>query len=120
MEATYEYMPNVTFMDSINIENIGECCLECYNDLGEGYYLWITTSLGMTKVLQYGPETDGITPAYCSYSFQQFQYNEVKIDKLINRFITDPKKVITQIQQVDPCDIMDKLTDLKEFMNGDQ
>lgn len=51
MEATYQYMQNVTYMDSINIENIGECCLACYNDLGEAYYLWVTTSLGMTKVL---------------------------------------------------------------------
>lgn len=116
MEATYKYMPNVSYMDSINIENIGECCLECCNDLGEAYYLWITTSLGMTKVLQYGPELDGITPPYCSYFFQQFQYSEMKIDKLIAKFIGDPKKAISQIQQVDPSEIIDKLIDLKEFM----
>ena len=118
MEATYNYLPTTTYEDSINIENIGECCLECYNDLGEGYYLWVTTSLGMTKILQYGPYYDDITPTYCNYSFQQFQYSEQKIDRTISKFISDPKKAITQIQQVEPEDILDKLIDLKEFMNG--
>lgn len=118
MEATYNYLPNITFMDSINIENIGECCLECYNDLSEGYYLWVSTSLGVTKVLQYGPELDGIPPTYCNYTFQQFQYNDKKIDKLISKFLTDPGKNITQVKQVEPSDIIDKLVDLKEFMNA--
>lgn len=95
MEATYNYLPNTTFNDSISIENIGECCLECYNDLGEAYYLWITTSLGVTKILQYGPYIDGIEPSSCFYSFQQFSYSEMKIDKQISKFISDPRKAIS-------------------------
>lgn len=117
MESTYEYLPNTTFQDSINIENIGECCLACYNDLGEVYYIWVTTSLGVTKILQYGPYLDGLSPSYCSYLFQEFQYNERKIDKQISKFILDPKKAISQIVQVDPGDIVDNLVNFMEFMN---
>lgn len=116
MEGTYQYLPTVTYMDTFNIENIGECAIECCNDLGEAYYLWTTTSLGMTKILQYGPELDGIPPAYCNYSYQQFQYSEMKIDKLIAKFIGDPKKAITQIREIDPEELVMKLVDLKEFM----
>lgn len=118
MEATYNYLPNTTYFDSINIENIGECCLECCNDLGEYYYLWVTTSLGMTKILQYGPYVDSIIPNNCYYSFQQFQYNDQKIDKSISKFISDPKKALSQIRQVEPCDIIDNIIDFKGFMNG--
>lgn len=118
MEATYNYLPTTAYGDSINIENIGECCLECCNDIGEVYYLWVTTSLGMTKILQYGPYYDGIAPQNCLYYYQQFQYNEQKIDRAISKFIGDQKKAISQIQQVEPTDILDKIVDLKEFMNN--
>lgn len=41
----------------------------------------------------------------------------MKIDKLITKFINDPKKCVTQISQVEPGDILDKIIDFKEFMN---
>lgn len=116
MTGSYQYMPTTEYLDQLNIDNIGECCISANTDLGEFYYLWITTNFGMTKILEYGPEMDGITPTFCNCNFMMFQYSEMKIDKRIAKFVSRPG--LTQIQLVDPNEIGDRLVNLMEFMKN--
>lgn len=115
MQGVFPYFQKIDFLDEISIDNIGECCLAVNNDSGIFWYLWITTSLGLTKVFQYGPEMDGLPLSNMSCNYQQFQYSEKKLNYIIRKFLNNTE--CTQIEQINPEDIIDRLIDLKEFMN---
>lgn len=117
MQGSFEYMAQTTYLDTITVDNIGECCIEAFNDLGQSWYLWVTTKLGKTKVLEYGPYFDGIKPDSCYCSFMKFDYSDMKVDRIINKFLNNTSRRITQTKIVDPKDIIDYIVPLKEYMD---
>jgi len=46
-------------MDSISIDNIGNCIIQAFNDDGDSFYLIIRTVLGISRIFQIGPIQDG-------------------------------------------------------------
>ena len=46
----FEYLSQISFMDSVDIDDIGSCCLDVFNDIGEEWILNISTDLGSTKI----------------------------------------------------------------------
>lgn len=118
MKCAFEYLATTTYLDTFEVENIGECCLEAYNDSGEAYFLCISTSLGVSKILEYGPYMDGLVPVYLTYKYQEFTYNEKKLKVIINKFLNDMAKNITQVREVNYDDIKGYFISPKEFMDG--
>ena len=55
MEKTFEYFKEVRANDSITVDNVGDCCLKAFNDDGCIFYLMVKTTMGISKVYQYGP-----------------------------------------------------------------
>lgn len=115
---TYEYLYEVKATGFLEIENIGECCLIANNDFLQEQVLIITTELGKTKIIQFGPVfVDNVqTPTDISYTFSEIDYNEYKIDKRIEKFINDAKFRTTQVKQVALDEALERITDLKEFL----
>lgn len=96
MKNNYQYLRQVSFMDSISVDDIGNVILDGYNDLGERYFLIIRTLLGVSRILEFGPIQPG-AKTFCQCTFQQMDYDEKKIDKIIDKFLND-KKMLTQVQ----------------------
>lgn len=115
MTGRFQYGESISYLDSIDIENIGDCCIEAFNDVGEAYYLVVDTQYGMTKVLEYGPFVQDIVPTFCQVKFSQFQYSEFKIDKIIDRFLSSHN--ITQASEKDVDEIIENLIDPKEYLS---
>lgn len=109
MNANYEYFFVEQAVGSLDVDDIGNCCISANNDLCEFYYLIVKTDYGVTKIIEYGPYVDMMTPSFQTCSFQQFQYSEQKIDKIIAKFLNNPKRNITQAMIVEFEDIEDKL-----------
>ncbi len=103
MKQTYEYMHVVTSMDSICVEDIGNCNLIAFNDEGELWLLSINTYLGNTYVLEMGGIDTNINDisTYFTYKKYCFQYNEKKINGIINKFINNPQRNIIQVEEID-------------------
>lgn len=116
MQASFKYMKHVDYLDSIDVEDIGNCCLIVNDDLYRSWYLWISTSLGITKVLEYGPDLDGIPQKYMSCVYSEFEYSETKLVKLITKFLDKLNGVEVLIS--DPSEISSKILNFREFMNG--
>lgn len=107
-------------MDSIEIEDIGNCIIKGFTDDGDYYYLLVRTILGITRIFQIGPLQDGVnTICYCY--FQQIDYDDRKIDKIIDKFV-DGKISFTQIEVIDThckddyLTITNSLPDVREFL----
>lgn len=65
MKNTYEYQQTCTFDAELEIEDTGNCAIVATTSRDNDYYLIITTQLGWTIVIQYGPSISisGILPS---------------------------------------------------------
>lgn len=115
---SYEYLYEVKATGFIEVENIGEVCLSATNDFLQEKVLIVHTEYGKTRVIQYGPVfVDNVQPPLnVSYTFSELDYNEAKIDRIIDKFINDPKFSTTQVTILEFEDAMDRITDLREFL----
>ena len=103
-------------LDSIDIEDFGNVTLQLNNDIGNAWYIIINTSLGWTTVQTFGPIELGnnIIPYHFQYNYDLEEYNDIKLIKRIDKFINDPKKMITQIFFVDKDETIEILKNLHE------
>ena len=114
----FEYLATIKKESSINIENIGTCALDTFNDLGFEWLLIIKTSDGMTEVIEYGPTIPDIEapPANVNYSYRRFEFKESRIIKIIQSFLNDGYKGITQAFEIDLKEAGSKMRNLVEFL----
>ena len=117
MHNTFEYMYETVSRDSIEIEDIGNCALECYNDSGDVYYLIVSTKIGYTEFIEFGPYSfmndEQVFGTKFNFMYKHIEYDDYKIKKLIDTFITDKYKKLTQIKEVSQKYAFDKLQDIK-------
>lgn len=116
MKQIYEYMHVTTAMDSIEIEDIGNCNITAFNDEGDVWLLSIKTKLGFSEIIETGPFDTGKTPNfnYFLYRRNSFEYKENKLDKIIEKFINSPNKFITQVLLIDNDEVITYLQNLKD------
>ena len=98
MKHIFEYMHITTAMDSIEIEDIGSCCLHAFNDGGYEFWFLSKTDLGITKLFSFGPIlVDTIDCSDLEIKIHTINYDEKKIIKYIEKWLSDSKRMITQV-----------------------
>lgn len=116
MEFEYFYVQSINA--SIDIDDIGNCAIAAYTDLGEVYYLVIKTILGTTMIFQYGPLVDGsdILHKSVNCSFKRIGYKDTAIQKVINNFLNNPYAKITQAIEISPEEVYENCIDIIKYM----
>ena len=113
----FEYQEVRTCTASIDIDDVGNCCILTRNMLGEERYLYIKTDFGSTQIVRYGPIVPDISqlPMSLSYNYERFDTNEGKIIKIIQKFIDDAEYV--ELIDVDYMKehIVDIMENLEEY-----
>lgn len=101
--GTFEYMIVRTVGAQLDIDDIGECCILGRDDLGQEYYLIITTYMGSTDIIEYGPALPDfeILPKSVKYTFDRIDYSEFKIEKRIDKFLTGHPITFAQVVTLD-------------------
>ena len=91
----FEYQQVTKCEAQIDIDDIGNCCLISRNVLGEESYLYILTQIGLTQVITYGPIVPDFDqlPANVSYKYQRFDYNDRKVEGIIEKFVSTAEYV---------------------------
>lgn len=104
---TFEYLQRVIVDAQIDIENIGDCAVLGRNDVGEEFYIIIKTELGWTELLEYGPIVPDfdLLPYNYNITYSRIEYNQTKIERAIDKFLNNPKRVISQAEVVNVNDI---------------
>lgn len=99
----FDYLKTTQYMDSIEVESVGNCILQTINDEADCWVLFISTDLGFSTIIQAGPmNLDFDKPNLnCYISKNSFEYNEKKLYKIINDFINHPKHNITCVEIID-------------------
>ena len=103
----FDYLQRVVIDAQLDVENIGECVLLGRNDFGEEFYLIIHTDMGFTEMIEYGPAVPDLQllPFHVSFTYDRFEYNQGKIEKLIDRFLNNPKRAVSQAEVTSLDDI---------------
>lgn len=103
MTREFEYLAKVVVENSIVVEDIGECAIEANNDLGQTWCLIIKTELGLTEVFEVGPFFPDIyeLPKNCNWSYKRIDYSENQLSKIIDKFLNDSYRGITQAKEID-------------------
>lgn len=102
MTRNFDYLKTITEVANANIEieSVGNCCIQALNDLGFEWFLIIKTELGWSYIQTFGPfnveKPDYFTSGF-NFNFYTLEYNEKKLCKIIDNFINDEKKIITQV-----------------------
>ena len=104
MNKDFDYLFIEKPEKSISIDDIGNVNLIAYNDLNYFWCLQIRTELGESFIKQFGPFNKN--PKYkfengFKYEFSKIDYKESKIINIIEKFITEPKKLISEVLEVD-------------------
>lgn len=99
MHKTIDYLYQLQAQDSLDIEDIGNTCIHILNDAGYEWYLIIETELGETRLKNFGPfcidKPDWFIRGF-NYNYFVIDYKEQRIISIIDNFINDNKKLITQ------------------------
>lgn len=117
MKNSFEYLYLTQSNDSIEIEDIGNCAILANNDMGQTWVFIIKTLLGFSYIIEYGPYYNYKLTDYLNSSFQKIEYSEFKIKKKIDKFLNDPRRMITQVQLIDEDEALNKIDNVAEVFN---
>ena len=103
MTKDFEYLARVIVESSITVEDIGNCAIEANNDIGQFWCLIIRSDLGFTEIFEVGPvnlELDQLLKS-CNWSYKRIAYSDNQISKIIDKFLNDGYRGITQAREID-------------------
>lgn len=116
IEFNNQYVPQ----NFIEIESVGNVCLEAINeDDGLYYYLLIKTSLGTTSIFEYGPVIPDIDKLFDTYniSFIRQPFNEKKLNLFLKKWLNDRNKGITAAYVIEEKKFLDNYKDICYVIN---
>lgn len=104
---TFDYLGRVVVEGQLEVKDIGDCVILTRNDLAEEWYLLIRTDMGWTEVIEYGPSHPDIKllPTSVTQTYNRFEFNQGKLLKIIDRFLNEPKRLISQAEVVSLKDV---------------
>lgn len=114
----FEYLVKIKKESSINIEDIGNCALDVYNDLGFEWVLLIRTIEGTTEIVEYGPLIPDLEcpPAKIVYTYDRITFAEGKIMTRIQKFLNDGYRSVTQAFEITQQEAKDKMKNLVNYV----
>ena len=117
---SFEYFYTKTAMGVIEVEDDGNCVIEASNDEGLFYYLYISTSMGYTKIVEYGPAAPDFNelPQEVSCTFNRIQYDTKKIAQKVSMFLNNPKRQITQAKEATVEDFLDNCKSILDYVSN--
>ena len=118
MTKNFKYLTEIVVQNDIQIEDIGECAILANNDLDEKWVLIISSELGLVDVFETGPIWDdmSVLPRYFFVSYKRIDYSESKISKIIDKFLNEPSRGITQAVEIDKEEAKSKFINLTGYI----
>lgn len=116
--AQFEFNQQLMPQNLLEVEEVGDLCIEASNDDGFYYYLIIKTVLGESKIFAAGPvipEYDELVNGF-NVSYNVTQYKEEKLIKTINTWLNDSKKKLTNASMVELSSAIGAFRDVKDVL----
>ena len=114
----FDYMCRVVVDATLDVDDIGNCCIQAFNDSGEEFYLVVKTQLGWTEILEYGPIIRDVQelPKSVICNYQRFEYKQDKVAKVIEKFLNEYRRNITQAMVADVSEVKQYMRNLVDYI----
>lgn len=114
----FEYLVKIKKESSIDIEDIGNCAIDVFNDLGFEWVLLIRTIEGNTQIVEFGPTLPDLDypPSSVKYSYDRIDFSESKLINRISKFLTDGYRNITQAFEITQQEAKEKMKNLVDYV----
>lgn len=108
--ASFGYLRRITQDDTLEIDDVCNFSISANDDFGNFYYLTGETSEGWITLLECGPFSDTVSPGqpvYITWNYTRMSADKSKISRIIEQFLNNPKRKITQAQTCEYEEIRD-------------
>jgi len=98
----FEYHAEEVFTKELDLVDVGNSAVRCVTKDFAEYYILLTTIMGKTHVLKFGPvvpDLDTLSDNF-SVSYKKIDYNEQKIKREIDQVLNDTKKAIEEAEEI--------------------
>ena len=112
----FSYYQTTVINAELEVEDVGNCAIKAYNDLGVEYILVIDTSMGWSRVFQMNNirlDFDLLLPK-TTQTYDKIPYDDRKLRKVISSFLNSND--ITQAFVVDREEALNDCKDMLAFM----
>ena len=118
MIGTFEYDKELVAHSSIDIEDVGNCALLGYNDNYFEYGLIVKTTMGKSQIITFGPFVPDVDelPDEVNCTYQKIDYNDKKLLSIINLWLNDKKKKLTQVRSVELQECVNSYKNVIEYV----
>ena len=119
MQDSFDYLCVKECLDSISIGDTGNTNILANNDNASCWYLKTETYMGTTTITQFGPLVlngnliDRAGKFGFNYNQISIEYNEKRIHKIIDKFLNDTSRQITQVIEIEEDEFLYKLEEMK-------
>lgn len=114
----FEYFKQLVVGDQLEIDDIGNVCIVANDDLGHTYTLIVKTLLGQVQVWEFGPiipDSAELLPNVASL-YSRFEYSDNKVTKVIDKFLNNSYRSITQARVVDISEARKNMVNILEYI----
>lgn len=113
----FDYAVQKTFNQSIDIDDIGNMVICCKNQEGISWYLLTKTLLGKTAILTFGPSIPDLPTLLHGFKveYEKIDYKESKICGKVDKFINDPKKEVSTVEEISELEVFEIFPNIIEL-----
>ena len=115
---SFDFNISYLALNSINIDDIGNCAIEGSND-DNLFYLFITrTTMGTTSVFTCGPFNPDLAllPTGFKTTYTRLEFSLPKLEKMIRSFLNDKDAKITNASVISFEDATNMFVDFKDYL----
>lgn len=122
MTGKFDYLYTTSAVGQLEINDLGNCAVIANDDRNVCYYLVIKTELGSSIVMEAGPfiPDEKVLVKSVNINFKRLDYNESKLSTIVDKFLNNPYRNITQAREVDENEIYPHCIDIVDYMKNNR
>lgn len=123
--AEIKYLGTFSYLDAIDIENLGNFTLECISTEGYYYYMITKTFQGVVSIFTWGPiipdvdlipPTQGKNTTAFEFKLTRLKWNEKKICNNVYSFINNKDRCISSVKLIQTSEALNMIKDMKSYI----
>lgn len=114
----FEFNNQLVAQSALEINDSGNCAIECKNDEDQYFYIIIKTTYGTTTIVFYGPLFPDFheLPNDYTTNLSRMVYNQAKLEKNINFILNNKSYKITSAKEVSMEEALSTFVNLKQYL----
>ena len=113
-----EYNKDIVALNFIDIQDIGNCCLECISADEMYFYIINKTSLGVCTMFTCGPIIPDVSliPSGFAIIINKIEYNTKLILKELSLYINNKNKKIVEVNEISVEQAVKEFRDIGKYI----